>query len=437
MQNVIFLLVIVGISAVILRFELVLFRRGRSLWGARPSFVWGSVLFWLYAGNAKLPFLALLFGSRDSALFRAEGILAVWYFAVLAWVYPMFLFGLVHLLATLAGALLARVRAALHTLRAEGESTGLGASPGAEVPGHPRSSRGEPVAQELMSRSDLLTNALCVLPFAAHVSLFGAMIHGSRGFQTNRLKLTIPELPEDLRGFRIVQISDLHVGVIVSGSYLHLLADVLRSLRADLLLVTGDILDNSNAFLSEAGRFFRTLDGRYSGMLGVLGNHDYIHDAAPVYRHLPASGLELLRNRVVRVRRGNGVLQVMGMDYPGRRMGNAGDRLRLARAYYRQTAAQLRPDEPRILLNHHPSDFAFLRKEPIDLVLSGHTHGGQISFSTDRQSPLSPASLFFPYYRGLYQGERSRLYVNCGVGHWLPLRVNTPPEITVFELERT
>ena len=418
MRDFVFRLVLIGISAIILYFEYQLFRGGRGRFGQRAWFRPAAILFWLYAANAKLPFLFMILLPREWLGFSFDGPLSYWYFGVLAWAYPMFLLGLGHGLVSLLAGAAVRSRALFRVGSEAGGSTE------------------ESSITDRIGRGELLRRAGSIVPVGLHLSLLGGMIAGSREFVAKNIKFPIADLHEDLRGFRVVQISDLHIGVLVSGRYLDLLADILIHEGGDLLVVTGDIIDNNNAFIPEAGRFFRRLSTHFPGMFGVLGNHDYIHDAEPVFGRLPLSGLELLRNRVVRIRRGTGILQILGMDYPGRRMGNSGERLRMAQAFYRETAAQVAPQWPTILLNHHPSDYSFLRRERIDLILSGHTHGGQIVFSDDRESPLAPASAFFPYYRGMYQEGPSRLYVSPGVGHWFPLRVNTPPEITVFELQR-
>ena len=413
MQDIVFRLVLICISAFIFSFEYALFAGARRRWGQKRWFRTAAVLFWSYAANAKLPFLLMVLLPRRLLAFSLDGPLTYWYFGVISWAYPMFFLGLGRALVRLVAEITRLLFAA----------------------GDPGTREAGPLDHPI-GRRELLQRATGAVPLALHVSLLGGMIAGSREFLTNEIQLPIRGLHEDLIGFRLVQISDLHVGMIVSGRYLDVLGDVLRSVPGDLLTVTGDILDNNNAFIPEAGRFFRGLSGHFGGMVGVLGNHDYIDDAHGVYARLPRSGLELLKNRSARVRRGRGVLQVLGMDYPGRRMGNSGERLSIAKRYFRETALHLEPESPAVLLNHHPSDFVFLRNEPLDLVLSGHTHGGQMVFTDERESLLAPASLFFPYYRGMYREGKSRLYVSSGVGHWLPLRVNTPPEITVFQLER-
>lgn len=129
------------------------------------------------------------------------------------------------------------------------------------------------------------------------------------------------------------------------------------------------------------------------------------------------------------------MLQIVGLDYPtiGGRP-RALDRLAVSQEYFRTAHAGARPEWPTLVLNHHPGDFVYLRNEDVDLVLSGHMHGGQVLLSTDRDSPLALASNVAAYYIDLYQENGRQLYVNRGLGHWFPLRVQCPPEITLLTL---
>jgi len=103
-------------------------------------------------------------------------------------------------------------------------------------------------------------------------------------------------------------------------------------------------------------------------------------------------------------------------------------------SYFAEVAAQRTVGAPFFLLNHTPADFEFLKQQRIDLVLSGHTHGGQINFSKAQNTLLNGAHWVYKYYIDYYTEQGSQLYVNRGLGHWFPLRINCPPEITVITL---
>lgn len=419
LREVVFRIVVLAICVVVLRFEWVVYQRLRQVfWHYR----WFAVLrptFWTLALISKLPLLLALLLARNAPAFTV-GWLEFAYIGTLAWTYTFFLLGVIYGLGSLMVPL-------WHWLRPPAPDM----LPSSDTGQH---SSAQPQVVGGITRGEFLKSAAALIPLGAHFSVYGGMIAGSREIITKQVRIAIRDLHEDLRGFRIVQISDLHVGPLISGRYLDLCAGILRQLGGNLLVVTGDIIDNNNGFIRHTGEFFRSVSNRFGGMFGILGNHDYIDEAEEIASKLPGSGLDILRNQTVRVRRGNGALSVIGLDYPGRRMG--GERMTIARSFFRRTKVGLHPELPRIVLNHHPTDFLFLRNEPVDLVLSGHTHGGQIALSEDRDSILSPVSRFFPYYRGLYQENGHQLYVNAGTGHWMPLRINTPPEITVIELER-
>ncbi len=204
-------------------------------------------------------------------------------------------------------------------------------------------------------------------------------------------------------------------------------------------MVTGDIIDNNNAFLPTASTFFSLIDamlparrGYVAGgrAFGVMGNHDYIDDGIAAAKAFNKAGLKMLHNRHEVIGRGKGRLQLAGLDYPPLGRG----RNLIMQEYFKATSAKLQSNLPVVLLNHNPADFEFLKTQKVDIVLSGHTHGGQINFSHKQDSYLNGARWFYKYYVDHYAELGSQLYVNRGLGHWFPLRVSCPPEITVLVL---
>lgn len=295
-----------------------------------------------------------------------------------------------------------------------------------------------------VSRGDFLRKAagaaslgLNLLPAATSAAAISGMFLGSREIWVNEKRIQIKNLHDDLKGLRCAQLSDIHVGNLIHEKYLNATLDLVRAAKVDYVFVTGDIIDNNNAFLPVAGNFFARLRSLlpWGHVVGVMGNHDYIDNGDKAAQSFGDAGMNVLRNEIFDVKRGRGVLQVAGLDYPAFVFrGQRSERGEIAQAYFLEVQKKLRADKPVVVLNHHPSDFEFLKKERVDLVLSGHTHGGQIQFSQNRESLLNGARWGYKYYVDHYEENGAQLYVNRGLGHWFPLRVGCPPEITVFTL---
>ncbi|MFO1472214.1 MAG: metallophosphoesterase [Turneriella sp.] len=292
--------------------------------------------------------------------------------------------------------------------------------------------------ENAISRADFFKRAagaaafgVNLVPAATTVGAISGMFLGSREIWVNEKQVKLNQLHDDLKGLRIVQISDIHIGNLIGEKYLNFTLGLIRAAKPDYVFVTGDIIDNNNAFLPTAGTFFALMNSMLPGrVFGVLGNHDYIDDGRAAAKGFSEAGLRILLNEVVTLKRGKGQLQLGGLDYP--RLGQS--RPAAMQNYFASLKPALKPETPLVLLNHHPSDFEYLKYQKVDLVLSGHTHGGQINFSSNRNSFLNGASWGYKYYVDLYEEQGSQLYVNRGLGHWFPLRITCPPEVTVFTL---
>ncbi len=251
------------------------------------------------------------------------------------------------------------------------------------------------------------------------------------------ISVTVPNLHADMEGFRICQVSDIHFGAQLSLAYLDVCRDLLRSVKADLLVITGDIIDTNNHYLPVAARFFAQVADRFGlGVLGIAGNHDYFHDGEHFFRTLQGSAIRMLRNHSVEIRRGHGRLQVAGIDSPFARAQQESSRAGRVLAAVHELPP-VREDVPTVLLAHDPADFPLLEHYGARLILSGHTHGGQWDFSGDDARRLGYHPMGGEFYRGRYERGKAVLYVNRGLGSWLPARVNAPAEVTIIELVRS
>jgi predicted MPP superfamily phosphohydrolase len=268
-----------------------------------------------------------------------------------------------------------------------------------------------------------------IIGIIAGMLLWGFTIGQSYVAHTH-LRIPLEDLSETLRGLRIVQTSDLHIGNRMEGRRLQRLVARVNSLDPDLVVVTGDIFDFDPSVLEEGARALDGLRARY-GVFAVLGNHDtYVGSekvAAALRDHAPA--LRLLRKETVRLPV-SAPLYLAGIDDPGRDWTARGVDLPDLEAL----AEKMPSDGPTVLLVHRPEAFPQAARLGFPLVLAGHTHGGQLALPSGG-GRLNLARLVTRYHRGLFQENGSVLYVNRGAGVAGPaLRVNCPREITTIEL---
>jgi predicted MPP superfamily phosphohydrolase len=234
------------------------------------------------------------------------------------------------------------------------------------------------------------------------------------GIQVKELEVKLRGLPRELAGFRLVQISDVHVGPLLRKDWVAHVVSQIRALSPDLVAITGDLVDGRVHELRDHVAPLATLSPRH-GVYFVTGNHEYYSGVEDWYAHLPKLGVRPLRNERVEVAPG---LDLAGIEDP------TGDPDLEAALDGRDPARAL------VLLAHQPRQFAQAASHGVPLTLSGHTHGGQIW-------PFSwLVALAQPYLAGLHRRGESLLYVSRGTGFWgPPMRVFAPPEITLLKLQ--
>lgn len=291
---------------------------------------------------------------------------------------------------------------------------------------------GKASSAPLLSRRQLLATAAAVVVPPLVTGL--GVAYGRRSLydlHVNRLELAIPNLPDDLVGVTIAHISDTHVGKFVREPYLRQAAETANALRADLHLLTGDLIDLSITDLPMALDFVRRLQPVHA-LAMCEGNHDLIDDPRRFYADVRSAGVPLLVNEAESVRLPNRPtpIQLLGMQWgsPGTRSPGE-DQYQASVAV---AAAQRRGGEWPILLAHHPHAFDAAADAGLPLTLAGHTHGGLLMLS----ETVGPGPLLYRYWRGLYQKSRSAMYVTTGVGSWFPLRTHARPEIAHLTLRR-
>ena len=244
--------------------------------------------------------------------------------------------------------------------------------------------------------------------------------------------IPIRNLPTPFHGFRVVQISDIHLDEYTEPFFLERVVQRVNDLRPDCVLLTGDFV-TVGAFTAvarngahRAAEILSTLTCplRYA----VLGNHDVGVGAPLVVHALESNGIPVLVNRAVPLERNGSCLWICGVDDPGTSIPDLA------------LTIPARPDGPVILMAHEPDYADAVVQHPrfplIDLMLSGHSHGGQIRLPFLGPIVLPPMGRAYP--EGLFRFGQMQLYVNRGIGTvGLPFRLNCPPEITVLTLHPT
>jgi predicted MPP superfamily phosphohydrolase len=250
-----------------------------------------------------------------------------------------------------------------------------------------------------------------------------AMVVGAlaafRGPRVAAVDVAVPGLHPDLEGYRIVQISDLHVGPNIGRLYVERVTELARSLAPDLVALTGDMVDGPVAHLEPHVAPLRALAGEGRAFF-VLGNHDCYSGAAPWIAHWQDMGMTVLLNDFAMVDKGAARLLVGGVVDP------AYARLKPAISIDGEAA------DFRLLLAHNPRLAPLGARAGFDLQLSGHTHAGQFFPWT-----LAVRLVHAPHVTGLSREGRMQVYVSAGTGTWgPPVRFGTNPELTLLRLVR-
>jgi predicted MPP superfamily phosphohydrolase len=280
--------------------------------------------------------------------------------------------------------------------------------------------------------------SLLPLCFLWPIFLYGAYV-GVHQLEIKHVDLTFKDLPEAFDGYTIVQFSDVHTGTL-TGSRQELLKTAIDSInaqKADMVVFTGDLQNKVPSEIEPCRALLSSIEAK-DGVYSVLGNHDYtMYDDGDALEQYTNSGLRTsldeelgwipLNNARCFIHRDNQRLVIAGMDNDGdgKRFPQNGD---LSSALYR-----VKRQDFVVLLEHDPSAWRrkILPHSHVQLTLSGHTHGGQLSLFG-----LSPAFLKYKEYSGLYTAGNRCLYVSNGLSGVVPFRVGVPAEITVITLHK-
>lgn len=295
-----------------------------------------------------------------------------------------------------------------------------------------------------ITRSDFLVRTGLVLASLPFISLIYGMVRGAYDYQVKRVKLKLPNIPAGFNGYKIVQISDLHVGSFVSTEPLREAVKIINELNPDLILFTGDLVNNRSDELLPHKATLSSLKARH-GVYSTLGNHDYgdyvmwdsqeakENNLKTLIHHHREMGWDILLDEHRHIEHNNEKITLIGVQ-------NYSMHLRFPKyGSLPKATRDIDYSSFNILLSHDPShwrgevlkDFSH-----IHLTLSGHTHGFQFGVELPMLK-WSPVQYVYKEWAGLYAEGHQHLYVNRGLGFLgYPGRVGILPEITVFELEK-
>jgi predicted MPP superfamily phosphohydrolase len=247
----------------------------------------------------------------------------------------------------------------------------------------------------------------------------------ARDYQVRRIPLSFPNLPSELEGFSIAQVSDLHSGIYMSETEMRDIFDIVNGFHPDVTAITGDLVDTNDAEIPPLHNALKHLKAD-RGVYAVLGNHDHFATGDKVAAATAEAGLTVLRNAHETLQVDGAPLSLIGIDDCSPRR-NFAD--------LEKATTGLLPEGFRVMLVHQPRFWPEGKKADVDLTLVGHTHGGQIGIEA-MGLKLYPVYLAYDHPMGHFIEDGKQLYVNVGVGMvGAPIRL-VRPEIALFELHR-
>jgi predicted MPP superfamily phosphohydrolase len=282
-----------------------------------------------------------------------------------------------------------------------------------------------------ISRRNLLQTSGWILSGVPFALVSKGLVTTTHDYTVYDADIQLNNLGSEFDDFVIVQLSDLHAGSLSTKDHFLRVADITNRLNGDLIVITGDFVNFSPLEMPTLIPGLEKL-AKQNRVMACLGNHDhYMEDSdhKELIKILRESGLELLINENRTITKGSDRLHIAGVDNANFRTNYADFPIALA---------GLDDGNPKVLLCHDPTnwDKTVRGKLGADLMLAGHTHGGQVGIDVFGQF-LSPVRIVYKQWAGLYKESNEYLYINRGIGVvGPPLRVDMPPEITKITLKR-
>jgi uncharacterized protein len=273
-----------------------------------------------------------------------------------------------------------------------------------------------------VSRRDFLTGLTAAPLIAVSATSAYATLIEPLNYEVTQTDILITDLPERFEGFRITHVTDVHHSRIVGIEEVHRVVELAQQTKPDLIALTGDYTTAYRRYIEPCAEALGSLKAP-EGVWAVLGNHDHYTDPELTARALQRNHITVLNNANTTITRGPDAIQFAGIDDWSWAGAN------WARAFY-----GIDRKLPTILLSHQPRVIDFAEAKNASLILSGHTHGGQINLPFIG-APARFATEDLKYARGLFKRGQTQLYVSRGTGViGLPVRLGARPEIAVLRL---
>ena len=251
----------------------------------------------------------------------------------------------------------------------------------------------------------------------AQVAL-GALAEAST-LTIENVSVYLKRLPRELDGFRIVHLSDIHHSPFTNLEHITRAVEIANNLKPDMFILTGDYVSHEREYIAPMAKVMGKLAAEF-GTFACLGNHDHWTDAELITNCLSDEGITVLINEGFRFKARDASFWLCGVDD-----------LMVGKTDLRQALMGAEPDEMKLLLAHNPEIIRRAAKAGIDLMLSGHTHGGQVKIRDEEKRIFQRRRLS----NGLHHRKETQIYITRGIGTVvLPIRYQCPPEISLIQL---
>lgn len=247
-------------------------------------------------------------------------------------------------------------------------------------------------------------------------------ILAARKFDIKTIEIKIKNLPSELKGFKILHLTDIHAGDYIRKNYIERVVKLSNQQAPDITVITGDFTETDYKDIYWSAPILAKLKAKY-GVYGVSGNHDIWNGYEKIMNELEKNNIEIIDNKGVRIKQNGASLFLAGIS--DHKIGNSD---------IRQALENQQENEPTVLLSHNPDAVEILDNNKVDIMLAGHIHGGQWCFPL-----IGPLMVPSKYGRkhawGLTKYNNTYVYTSKGIGTTtIPLRINCPPEIVTIKL---